>query len=155
MIKDIWYKLSRFSISRYMIYIRNVTALCDFWPPNVNEGSQNCGPEDAATTCGDCWGARGVQEAAISRRTRKQGWPQVAEVPMKGNEFSEPRGLHVPIHRMLNSLTWYLVFDVHTACSLCCKLVYSPTLPLPPWSSILRATEMLSPYKNNNILLLK
>ena len=41
------------------------------------------------------------------------------------NEFSEPQGLHLPIHWMLNSLTWYLIFVVQTACSLCCKLAYS------------------------------
>ena len=45
------------------------------------------------------------------------------------NEFSEPRGLHLPIQRMLNSLTWYLIFNVQRACSLCCKLVYSLTPP--------------------------
>ena len=45
------------------------------------------------------------------------------------NEFSEPRGLHLPIHRMLNSLTCYLIFDVQAACFLCCKLVYSLTFP--------------------------
>ena len=39
-------------------------------------------------------------------------------------EFSEPRGLHLPIHRMLNSLAWFLTFDVQTACSLCCELAY-------------------------------
>ena len=47
------------------------------------------------------------------------------------NEFSGPRGLHLSIHRMhipyINSLTWYLFFNVQTACSLCCKLVYSLT----------------------------
>ena len=45
------------------------------------------------------------------------------------DEFSEPRGLHLPVHRMLNSLTWYLIFDVQTACSLCCKLVCILTSP--------------------------
>ena len=34
-----------------------------------------------------------------------------------------------PYCRMLNSLTWYLTFDVQTACSLFCKLVYSLTSP--------------------------
>ena len=43
------------------------------------------------------------------------------------NGFSERRGLHLPIHRMVNSLTWYLIFDVQAPCSLCCKLVYSLT----------------------------
>ena len=45
----------------------------------------------------------------------------------EGDECSEPRGLQLPIHRMLNSLTCYLLFDVQTACSFCCKLVYSLT----------------------------
>ena len=45
------------------------------------------------------------------------------------NEFSEPRGLHLPIHRMLNSLTCYLIFDLQAARSLCYKLVYSLTSP--------------------------
>ena len=43
------------------------------------------------------------------------------------NEFSESRDLHLPIHRMLNSLTWYLIFDVQTAYLLCCKFVHSLT----------------------------
>ena len=34
--------------------MRNVTAISDFWPPNVNEGSPNCDPEDAASPLGDC-----------------------------------------------------------------------------------------------------
>ena len=45
------------------------------------------------------------------------------------NESSETRGLHLPIHRTLHSLTWYLIFDVHIPCPLCCKLVYSLTTP--------------------------
>ena len=47
----------------------------------------------------------------------------------KKSEFSEPRGLHPPIQRMLSSFPWYLVFDIQTACSLCCKLAYSLTPP--------------------------
>ena len=31
---------------------RNVTAISDFWPPNVNEGSQIFDPGDAATLHG-------------------------------------------------------------------------------------------------------
>ena len=45
---------------------------------------------------------------------------------------------------MLNSLTWHLIFDVQTVCSLCCKLVFSLTSLLPPWSSFLRAADTLS-----------
>ena len=33
-----------------------MSAISDFWPPNVNEGSQNCDPVDAATLYSDCWG---------------------------------------------------------------------------------------------------
>ena len=58
----------------------------------------------------DCWGAGGMNTG--SKVTRKQDWPQIAEVPVKGVNFSQPRGLHLPTHRMLNSLTWYLVFGV-------------------------------------------
>ena len=45
------------------------------------------------------------------------------------NGFSEPRGLHLHIHTMLNSFTWYQISDAQTACSLCCKLVFSLTYP--------------------------
>ena len=45
------------------------------------------------------------------------------------NESSESRGLHLPRSRMLTSLTWYLTFDVQSACSLCCRLVYRLTSP--------------------------
>ena len=45
----------------------------------------------------------------------------------ENNEFSEPRGLNLPTHPMLNCLIWYLIFDVQTACSLCCKFVCSLT----------------------------
>ena len=49
--------------------------------------------------------------------------------------FSEPKGLHLPIHRMLNSLTWYLIFDVQTAFV---TNLYIVGLPLLPPSSSLR-----------------
>ena len=45
-----------------------------------------------------------MQEA---KWTRQQDWPQVAEVAYERNEFSDSRDLHLPIDRMLNSLTWY------------------------------------------------
>ena len=45
------------------------------------------------------------------------------------NESSESRGLHLPRSRVLTSLTWYLTFDVQSACSLCCRLVYRLTSP--------------------------
>ena len=40
------------------------------------------------------------------------------------SELGKPKGLHLPIHRMLNSLTWYLIFDIQAAFSLCYRLVY-------------------------------
>ena len=45
------------------------------------------------------------------------------------NESSESRGLHLPTHRMLNSLTWYPIFDVQPDCFFCCKLMCSLTCP--------------------------
>ena len=42
-------------------------------------------PSSAATPHGDCWEARGMQEA---RRTRKQDWPQTAEVHMRMSSVS-------------------------------------------------------------------
>ena len=33
---------------------RSVTAVSDFWPPNVNEGFQNFNPTDATPLHGDC-----------------------------------------------------------------------------------------------------
>ena len=63
---------------------------------------------------------------------KKQGNKETGLTPdswdsYERNELSEPRGLHLPRHRMLNSLTWYLIFEVQTTCSLCCKFVYSLT----------------------------
>ena len=77
----------------------------------------------------DCWGPRGMQEQLSATPEAEQGnrfgpdsWGECER-----NEFSEPRGLHLPIHRMLNSLIRYLIFDIQTACSLSCKLGYSLT----------------------------
>ena len=53
-------------------YTSNVTGNSDLRSPNVNEGSQNFYPVDAATLHGDCWGAGGIQEA---RWARKWYWP--------------------------------------------------------------------------------
>ena len=125
---------------------------CEWWLPNLRSGRCYHPLQWLLRS----WG--------IARRwTRKQHWPQIAGVAQsrtrlkwlsssssswgayERDEFSYPRGLHLPIHRIIYSLTWYLIFDVQTAFSLCCKLVASLTSPLPPWSNFLRATEMLSP----------
>ena len=46
---------------------------------------------------------------------------------MKGANSVSPEAC-LPRHRMLNSLTWYLIFDVQTVCSLSCKCV-EPDFP--------------------------
>ena len=90
-----------------------------FLPPNVNERSQNW---DQCT--------RHLQW----RLLRSWGKARSKVIKETGdayerNECSGPRGLHLPKHRMLNSLTWYLILEVQTACFLCCKLLYSLTSP--------------------------
>ena len=90
----------------------------------MNEGSQNwsrgcCHPPKWLWRC--C-------EHARSQVNKETGLAPESWVDMKGMN-SESRGLHLPICRMLNSLTWYLIFDVQAACFLCCKLVYSLTSP--------------------------
>ena len=80
------------------------------------------------STQGDCWKAGGMQEATVSKET---GLAPDSWGAYERNEFSEPKGLHLPMHRMLNSLTWYLIFDVQTACPL---LVQTYILIPPPAS---------------------
>ena len=92
---------------------------CEWGLPKL-QSSRCCLPHS------DCWGAGGMQETGW---TRKQDWPQIAEVYKTRNECSEPRGLYLLIDRMLNSLIGYLILTVQTACALCCQLVYSLTPP--------------------------
>ena len=35
-------------------------SISDFWPPNVNDGSQHSDPVDAVVPHGDCQGAGGI-----------------------------------------------------------------------------------------------
>ena len=62
-------------------WTRNVAAISDFWPPNVNEGSPNCDPGMLPPPMGIAEELGEMQEA---RGTRKQDWPQIVEVYMKG-----------------------------------------------------------------------
>ena len=77
----------------------------------------------------------GMQEAAIChicpslRRTRKQGLAQDSQGAYERNEFSESRGLHLPIQRMLNSLIWYLTLMFSLPAPFVAKL-YN-LIPLP------------------------
>ena len=102
--------------------------ISDFWPPNVDEGPENrakclwssrcCHPQQ--------WLLRSCKNAR-SKVNKRTGLVPDSWGAYERNEFSETRGLHLPIHRMPNSLPWYLISDVQTACFLCCKLVYSLT----------------------------
>ena len=101
--------------------IKNVTAISDFCPPMwmraLQTAIQHMPP--APWWLLKSWGN--------ARSKMNKDWPPDSRGVYERNEFSESRGLHPPICRMLNSLTWYLIFDVQTSCSLCCKLVYSLT----------------------------
>ena len=104
---------------------------------------------------GDHWGTVRMQEA---RSTRKEDWSQISEVHTKGTNSVSPEAYTFPYCRMLNSLTWYLIFDVQTAYSLFCKLVYSLTSPASRavLSELLRCCLLGSGYKTfppNNITL--
>ena len=109
--------------------------------------SHNCNPADAATLQGDCREAGWIQKAVIYHclRSRKKldlapdSWGAYEK-----NEFCRHRGLHLPRLRMLNSWTWYLIFDAQTAESLCYKLVQSLTSPPASLEQSLKS-KMLSP----------
>ena len=106
----------------------------------------------------DCWGAGKMQE---TKWAKKQDWPQIAEEPMKGMHSVSPEACTFHIHRMLNSLPWYLTFDVQTACSLCCILVYCLTSPpasleqfsLSYWDAVSQAQSPKLSHQINNSLL--
>ena len=59
-------------------------------------------------------------------------------------EFSEARGLHLPIHKILNSLNWYLILMFTWPALFVISLYIAQFFCPPPWSSFFRATEMLS-----------
>ena len=96
-----------------------------------------------------------------SKVSKETGFALDSRGDYERNEFNEPRGLHLPIHRMLNSLTWYLIFDVQTACSLCCILVYCLTSPpasseqfsLSYWDPVSQAQSPKLYHQINNSLL--
>ena len=100
--------------------------------------------QTAATPCGEPWGnSRCVQILA------PDSWGAYQR-----NDFSEPRLLHLPIHRKaLNSLTWGVWFSLinnnlltfPTTCPLLQNSYTSWVLPSPPWSSFSELLEMLSP----------
>ena len=125
--------------------------------PSVTSGLQMWMRAPKLRSSGCChpqrWLLRSWGNAVIChslRWLRKQDWPQIDSWGAYGrNKLSESRGLHLPIHRMPNSLTWYLIFDAQPACCPCCKLEYSPTSP----SCLLEAvfSELLR-HMNNSLL---
>ena len=76
-------------------------------------------PTVIAEELGEC-----KKQGELGNRIGPESWGAY-----ENNEFRESRGLHLPLHRMLNSLVWYLIFGVQTACSLYCKCVHSLTSP--------------------------
>jgi len=74
-------------------------------------------------------GSKRSWENARSKENKETGFAPDRCGAYERNEFSEPRGLHLPKQRMLNSLTQYLILSVQTACPLYYKLVYSLTSP--------------------------
>ena len=96
-----------------------------FLASKCDEGSPSWDPADAASHMVT------AEELGECKKQSEQG-NRVSPRQLRciRNQCSEPRGLHLPIQRMPNSLTWCLIFDAQTACSLCCKLVCSLTPPL-------------------------
>lgn len=131
----------------------------DLWPPKVNMSSPNCNPPGASNPHQPpppqwllrSWGHE------KSKMNKKMGWPQIVRYIWKEWIQWSQRLASSHIQNVIH-LTWYLIFDVRTACSLYCRLGTAWFPLLTPWSSFLRATVMLSsrlgvlniPTKQNN-----
>ena len=102
----------------------------------MNEDSQNSNPADAATLKVI---AEELGNDARSKVNKETGFTPDS---WDAYEFREPRGLHLPIHRMLKSSIWYLIFRVPVAFVANLLVAWLPLLP--PRRSFLRAIEMLS-----------
>lgn len=73
-------------------------------------GLPSCDPK----RCTPPWGLLRAEEMQEARGTRKQDWPQIVEMYMKGMTSAQR---HPPHQRCWVPLTWSLVPDVQTACS--------------------------------------
>ena len=62
----------------------------------MNEGSQNCNPADVATLQAPKVIAEKLGECKKQQCARKQGWPQIAEVHMKGMNSVSPKAYIFP-----------------------------------------------------------
>ena len=99
-------------------------------------------PVYATTPHGDCWRAGEIQKAWW---TRKQAWPQIAEVYVRGMNSVRPEACIFPnIECSIPQLnTWSAMFRLS---ALFVANLYRAWLPLlPSWSSFLRASELQSP----------
>ena len=76
----------------------------------MNEGSPNCDPEGSATTTPRClrrsWGNAREIHLPLQNVNRETWLASDSWGAYERNKFSEPRGLHLPIQRMLNTDLW-------------------------------------------------
>ena len=96
-------------------------------------------PSSAATPHGDCWEARGMQEA---RRTRKQDWPQMAEVHMRRMSSVSPE---TPISPYITSVPQSCLTLWSVACQAFLSIVNS--------RSLLKLMSIVSVMASNHLTL--
>ena len=126
---------------------KDVTIISDSSPPGqpgrrISAWSGN--HQAVATPYGENWRTQDVKNHRI---LAPDSWDEYERISYSSEyDFSEPRLLHLPIHRKaLNSLTWDTWFSLNPnnllifrLLTLCYKLLY--ILTLPPGSSSLRVT---------------
>ena len=138
--RSLWNK----NISCHYQLIWNVTTISNFWPPNVNEGSPNCDPEGSATTTPRwlrrSWGNAREIHLPLQNVNRETWLASDSWGAYERNKFSEPRGLHLPVQRMLNTDLW---------CSDCLLLLLQnsiePDFPSCLLGAVFWVTRMLTP----------
>ena len=127
----------------------------------MNEGSPNCDPEGSATTTPRwlrrSWGNAREIHLPLQNVNRETWLASDSWGAYERNKFSEPRGLHLPIQRMLNTDLW---------CSNCLLLLLQssiePDFPSCLLGVVFWVTRMLTsglrvlniPTKWKNFLLL-
>lgn len=125
-------------------------SISDFWPPNGHEGSWNC-----CHTPPPWWLLRSWENAESNRNKETRLAPD-SWGAYERNEFSEPRGLHLPYTQNTKFLNLTPDLSVKTACSFCCNLGYSRTSSCLLLERFFRAIETLLPDSRVlNILLNK
>ena len=110
----------------------------------MNEGSPNCHPaESAATTprwLQRSWG-NALESQLPRQKVNRETWLATDSLgAYERNKFNEPRGLHLPIQRMLNTDLW---------CSDCLLLLLQssiePDFPSCLLGAVFWVTRMLTP----------